>query len=206
MAVIMLQLQQHGQREKHLKFCSVRCTMEERDNGCQSHGHSLILNTAQQVCNCGLSAIDSLWSLMCLNYFKQCAQNQTSSVHIVGLIKTHRLCLQKVVQLWSKEQSSLSQPRFVFVGVSPSVMRLHFCLSVCTTTTYIVSQTQVELLQYEQVPTEQGSGHGHLTDSLTHHSYRHTATIQLGQTAPPRQGPFSHRLSSNIQFNLLLKK
>ena len=49
---------------------------------------------------------------------------------------------------------------------------------------YIVSKAQVEFLQDQQVSTEQSSGHGHVTNSLTDDGYGQAAAVQLRQADP----------------------
>lgn len=45
--------------------------------------------------------------------------------------------------------------------------------------THVVSEAQIEFLQDEQVPAEQRSGHGHVTNGLTNHRHGGAAAIQL---------------------------
>ncbi len=47
--------------------------------------------------------------------------------------------------------------------------------------TYIISNSQVQLLQDEQVSAEQSSSHSGLTHSLTDQTSGHTAAVELGE-------------------------
>lgn len=53
---------------------------------------------------------------------------------------------------------------------------------------YVISKAQVELLQDEEVAAELRSGHGHVTDGLTHQRHGRAAAVQLRQAEPHVQG------------------
>ncbi len=58
--------------------------------------------------------------------------------------------------------------------------------------THTISNSQVQLLQDEQVSAEQSSGHSGLTHSLTDQTSGHTAAVELGEA-----NAHSQRLTCN---------